>query len=178
MICHQLKGPELAVFLKYNYGMEFDEREAKSLSPEEYMDWILPDTVRFSSRTVQYDDLITHNFRLRDYPMVVGNAWGSTLFNILGTKVVLKMTPIDRYKGIRQIDRSIDELREQEANTGKTSKLMEVSMHIDTLSEVLRLLQGENEILFNVSTYVTVDDYELSQEMKQPVERCVECHQL
>ena len=168
MICHQLKGPELAVFLKYNYGMEFDEREAKSLSPEEYMDWILPDTVRFSSRTVQYDDLITHNFRLRDYPMVVGNAWGSTLFNILGTKVVLKMTPIDRYKGIRQIDRSIDELREQEANTGKTSKLMEVSMHIDTLSEVLRLLQGENEILFNVSTYVTVDDYELSQEMKQP----------
>ena len=132
------------------------------------MDWILPDMVRFSSRTVQYDDLITHNFRLRDYPMVVGNAWGSTLFNILGTKVVLKMTPIDRYKGIRQIDRSIDELREQEANTGKTSKLMEVSMHIDTLSEVLRLLQGENEILFNVSTYVTVDDYELSQEMKQP----------
>ena len=168
MICHQLKGEELAVFLKYSYGMEFDEREAKSLSPEEYMDWILPDTVRFSSRTVQYDDLITHNFRLRDYPMVVGNAWGSTLFNILGTKVVLKMTPIDRYKGIRQIDRSIDELREQEANTGKTSKLMEVSMHIDTLSEVLRLLQGENEILFNVSTYVTVDDYELSQEMKQP----------
>ena len=72
---------------------------------------------------------------------------------------------------IRQIDRSIDELREQESSTGKTSKLMEVSMHIDSLSEVLRLLQGENEILFNVSTYVTVDDYELSQEQKLPESR-------
>ncbi len=171
MDCHQLKGEELAVFLKYNYGMEFDEREVKNLSPEEYMDWILPDKVRITTRTVQYDDLITHNFRLRDYPMVVGNAWGSSMFNTLGTKVVLKMTPVERYKAIRQIDRSIDELREQESSTGKTSKLMEVSMHIDSLSEVLRLLQGENEILFNVSTYVTVDDYELSQEQKLPESR-------
>lgn len=166
--CRQLKGPELASFLKYNYGMDFDEREAYQLSPDQYMDWILPDKVKFAARTVQYDNLITHNFRLRDYPMVVGNAWGSSFFNTLGTRVVLKMQPIDRYKGIRQIDRSIDELREQEANTGKTSKLMEVSMHIDTLSEVLRLLQGENEILFNVNTYVTVNDYELSQEMMHP----------
>ncbi|HJA70261.1 MAG TPA: ATP-binding protein [Candidatus Lachnoclostridium stercoravium] len=171
MDCHQLKGEELAVFLKYNYGMEFDEREVKNLSPEEYMEWILPDKVRITTRTVQYDDLITHNFRLRDYPMVVGNAWGSSMFNTLGTKVVLKMTPVERYKAIRQIDRSIDELREQESSTGKTSKLMEVSMHIDSLSEVLRLLQGENEILFNVSTYVTVDDYELSQEQKLPESR-------
>lgn len=168
MICHQLKGEELAVFLKYSYGMEFDEREVKNLSPEEYMDWILPDVVRFTGRTVQYDELITHNFRLRDYPMVVGNAWGSSMFNMLGTRVVLKMTPVDRYKAIRQIDRSIDELREQESNTGKTSKLMEVSMHIESLSEVLRLLQGENEVLFNVNTFVTVDDYELSQQQKTP----------
>ena len=47
---------------------------------------------------------------------------------------------------------------------GKTSKLMEVSMHIESLSEVLRLLQGENEVLFNVNTFVTVDDYERSQQ--------------
>jgi hypothetical protein len=39
---------------------------------------------------------------------------------------------------------------------------MEVSEHIRTLTEVLRLLQGENEILFNVSTYVQANDYELS----------------
>ena len=82
MICHQLKGEELAVFLKYSYGMEFDEREVKNLSPEEYMDWILPDVVRFTGRTVQYDELKTHKFRQRDNPMVVGNAWGSSMYNM------------------------------------------------------------------------------------------------
>lgn len=167
MECHQLKGVELAIFLKYNYGMGFDEREAYGLTPDQYMDWILPDTITFTSRTVQYDDLITHNFRFRDYPAIVGNAWGAGFFNTVGTKVVLKMQPIDRYKAVRQIDRSIDELREQQNSTGKTSKLLEVSTHIDTLSEVLRLLQGENETLFNVSTYVTVFDYELSEKKKR-----------
>lgn len=167
MECHQLKGPELAIFLKYNYGVNFDEREAYQLSPDEYLDWILPESITFSTRTVKYDDLITHNFRLRDYPTVVGNAWGSNFFNDLGSRVVLQMKPVDRYKSIRQIDRSIDELREQENNTGKTSKLMEVGMHIESLAEVLRLLQGENETLFSVNTFITVFDYELTEQTNQ-----------
>lgn len=164
MECVQLNGPELAVFLKYSYGVQFDEREAFQLRPEELRDWIMPQKIKFALRTVQYDGLITHNFRLRDYPTTVGNAWGARFFNEPGTKVVLKMSPIDRYKAIRQIDHSIDELREQENSTGKTSKLLEVGMHIDTLSEVLRLLQGENEVLFNTAAFVTVDDYRLSEE--------------
>ncbi len=166
MECKQLQGKELAVFLKYQYNMTFDEREVDKLKPEEYMDWILPKTIKMTSRTVQYDDLITHNFRLRDYPTIVGNSWGAGLFNKVGTKVVMKITPIERYKAIKQIDQSIDELREQESSTGKASKLIEVSEHIDTLGEVLRLLQGENEILFNVSTYVQANDFELSEHMK------------
>ena len=165
MECHQLKDKELAVFLKYQYDMTFDEREVEQLKPEEYMEWILPDKIKFSMRTVQYDDLVTHNFRLRDYPTLVYNAWGSTFFNKIGTRVVMKMTPVDRYKAVRQIDASIDELREQGGSTGKYSKIMEVSEHINTLTEVLRLLQGENEVLFNVSTYVQANDYELSEHM-------------
>ena len=165
MECHQLEGRELAVFLKYQYDMVFDEREIEKIDPSEWMDWILPDTIKFTTRTVQYDDLITHNFRFRDYPTVVSNAWGAGFFNKQGTRVVMKMTPVERYKAVRQIDQSIDELREQEATTAKASKIMEVGTHIDTLAEVLRLLQGENEILFNVATYVQARDYELSEHM-------------
>ncbi|MCR4584936.1 MAG: DUF87 domain-containing protein, partial [Lachnospiraceae bacterium] len=165
MECKQLEGRELAVFLKYQYDMVFDEREIEKIDPSEWMDWILPDTIKFTTRTVQYDDLITHNFRFRDYPTVVNNAWGAGFFNKQGTRVVMKMTPVERYKAVRQIDQSIDELREQEATTAKASKIMEVGTHIDTLAEVLRLLQGENEILFNVATYVQARDYELSEHM-------------
>lgn len=165
MECHQLEDKELAVFLKYQYDMTFDEREVEKLTPDQYMDWILPDKIKFTARTVQYDDLITHNFRLRDYPTMVTNAWGAGFFNEIGTRVVMKMTPVDRYKAVKQIDGSIDELREQGNSTGKTSKIIEVNEHLKTLTEVLRLLQGENEILFNVSTFVQVNDYELSSHM-------------
>ena len=162
----QLKGKELAVFLKYNYGMTFDEREVNSLTPDQYMNWILPDRIKFTSRQVWYDDLITHQFRIRDYPVVVGNAWGASMYNDVGTKVVLRMTPIDRGKAVRQIDRSLEELRSQHNETGRASKLIDLNTQIQALANVLRLLQGENETLFNVNTFIQVNDYKLSEATK------------
>ncbi|EEG51348.1 VirB4 family type IV secretion system protein [Enterocloster asparagiformis] len=168
MDCHVLREQELAIFLKYNYSVIFDEREAWNLSPDQYMDWILPERIQITSRTVSYDEIITHNIRITDYPILVENAWGHGLFNRPDTRVVLKMKPIDRYKGIRQIDRAIDELREQGNSTGKTSKLMELNNHIETLAEVLSLLQGDNEMLMDVNIYITAYDYELSEARLHP----------
>lgn len=167
----QLVGPELAVFLKYNYDMYFDEREVNDLKPEEYMNWILPDEIKFTTRTVQYDNLITHQFRLRDYPVVVGNAWAASMYNTVGTKVVMCMTPIERSKAIRQIDRSLEELRSQHEETGRASKLIDLNTQIQALANVLRLLQGENEVLFNVNTFIQVNDYKLSEEMRSGVKQ-------
>lgn len=164
--CTQLEGADLAIFLKYNYGMNFDERVAHEISPDQYMDWILPDEINIGTRTIQYDDLYTHNFRLRDYPVIVGNSWGAQIFNTVGTKVIMKMTPIERSKGIRQIDRSLEELRDQRNNTGKASRIIDLDTQIEALAMVLRSLQGENETLFNVNMFIQVNDYELSEQKK------------
>ncbi len=86
----------------------------------------------------------------------------------MSTRVVMKIKPVDRFKAVRRIDRAIDELRGQETSTGKTSRLLEISQHIETLSDLLVLLQGENETLFDVNTYVTVYDYEQSEQAKRP----------
>ena len=163
MDCRVLGEKELVMFLKYTYTQAFDEREVYDLKPEEYMDWILPNSVQFTTRQIKYNDLITHTFRVKEYPTVVTNAWGHNMFNTVGTRVVLKMRPVDRYKSIRQIDRAIDELRTQAADTGKTSKIMELETHIETLASVLSMLQGDNETLFDVNIYVTAFDYELSE---------------
>ncbi|MBO5551141.1 MAG: DUF87 domain-containing protein, partial [Lachnospiraceae bacterium] len=164
--CRQLEGSGLAVFLKYNYGMNFDERIAKEIPPEKYMEWILPDEIKIGTRTVQYDDLITHNFRLKEYPVLVGNAWGAQMFNTVGSKVVMKMTPIERGKAVRQIDRSLEELRDQRNNTAKASRIIDLDTQIQALAHVLRSLQGENETLFNVNIFLQVNDYELSEQKK------------
>lgn len=168
MDCALLEGAELAVFLKYQYTALFDEREALELEPEAYMDWILPQKIEFASRTVKYDDVITHNLRLTDYPMMVSNAWGHQLFNIMNTRVVMKFRPVERYKSVKRIDRAIDELRGQLENTGKASRIIELESHINTLSELLTLLQGDNEVLFDTNTYVSIFDYEQSDRVKNP----------
>ncbi|MGN0597377.1 MAG: VirB4 family type IV secretion system protein [Ruminiclostridium sp.] len=162
----RLNQKELAVFLKYQYTQVFDEREIEALSPDQYMDWILPKKVEFTSRMVKYDGLITHTLKISDYPQFVTNAWGYRLFNMPNTRVVMKFKPVDRYQSIRRIDRAIDELRGQSGETGKTSKLMELGEHIDSLAELLALLQSENETLFDTNTYVTIYDYELTQRYK------------
>lgn len=163
MECSVLKDQEVAIFLKYNYTLDFDEREVYKLKPEEYMDWILPKKIEFGSRTITYDNLTTYNFRVADYPTMVGNAWGHSVFNQNGTRIVMKIKPVESYKGTRRIDRAIDELREQSNSTGKTSKLLELKTHIETLSEVLRLLQSNSETLFDVNLYLSVYDYDANE---------------
>lgn len=158
-----LEEKELVVFLKYSYTKDFDEREVEGLSPDRYMDWILPKEIEFTGRTVKYDGVVTHNLRVIGYPTFVKNAWGYQMFNMPDTKVVMKFKPIERAKSIRNIDRSIDELRGQESSTGKTSKLLEISNHIETLSTLLTMLQGDNETLFDVNIYVTVYDEEQTE---------------
>ncbi len=163
-----LNTKELAIFLKYNFSTDFDEREIDNLSEEEYYEWILPHEISFTARTTQIDDLVTHNFRIINYPTTVGNAWGSQLFNIPDTRVVMKLHPIDRFKAVRNIDRSLMELRGQVGMTSKDSKLLEIENHISTLQNLLVLLQGENEILYDVNIYVTVYDYDESMRRLNP----------
>ncbi|MCQ2518341.1 MAG: hypothetical protein MJ119_06205, partial [Lachnospiraceae bacterium] len=163
MDCHILSEKELVIFLKYNYGLYFDEREAYSLEREQYLDWILPKKIEFTTRQVKYDGVITHNFRIKDYPTLVTNAWGAGLFNTPHTRAVLKMKPVERYKSIRQIDHALEEVRSQYSDTGKVSKTMELETHFQSLTKVLSMLQGDNETLFDVNVYVTVYDYELTK---------------
>lgn len=157
--CKILDDRELALFLKYQYTREFDEHEIDSIPKERYIDWILPEKLEIRSRTVVIDDIVTHNLRVSEYPNTVLNAWGINLFDIPDTKVVMKLHPVEKFKAIRRIDRAIDELRGQSETTGKTSRLIELQQHVDTLSEVLTLLQNDNETLFEVNIYITIYEY-------------------
>ena len=53
-------------------------------------------------------------------------------------------------------------------SSGKTSRLMELQTHVDTLAEVLAMLQSDNETLLDVNIFVTAYDYELSEQMLHP----------
>ena len=156
MTSKKLDDRELAIFLKYNFSQNFEERDYDVLSPEEIINWIKPQDIIFKKNSTIIDGEETFNFTVRNYPISVLNAWGYQLFNIENTKVVMNLEPYDKYKAVRMIDRSLQELASQTEQSFKASSLIDKKTHIDTLVEVLRMLQNDNETLFKVTIHITL----------------------
>ncbi len=145
----------LALFLKYTNTLDFDEKEIDSIPKEKWAAWAMPQSLRFSMRRVEVDKMITHNMRVISYPTTVGDAWLAGVMSFPASKVVVKVSPMDKGKAVRTIDRSLTELRGQYMATNVDSKLIELQEHIDTLSSLLITLQQDNEALLSVNIYIT-----------------------
>lgn len=166
---HRLDDKELAVFLRYTNEVDFDEREIEDYDPADYAEFAMPHALEIKMRSLVLNDVVTHNFRTISYPLLVDDAWGARLFDMPGTKVVMKFSQMDRDKSIRAIDRSIQELNSQLEKTGVSSRVIELETHIQTLSELLVMLQNNNENLLAVNLYVTAFDIARTREDKMLV---------
>lgn len=149
-----LGAKDVAVFLKYCYTRDFDEREIDLLPPERYLDYIRPNNVKFNFADFVADGKYSFTFAAADYPLSVGNAWGADLFNVDNTKAVLNIRPVDRYKATKRIDRTVAEIGARE-NTSKASELIEQDTHLSTMGALLQSLQNENEMLFDCTLTIT-----------------------
>ena len=163
MQVRRLDDKGLALFLKYTNCLDFDEKEIDKLEPDKWVQWAMPEDVKFSMRKIEVNGILTHNLRVVNYPSVVGDSWLAGVMSFPGTKVVVKLTPMDREKSIKAIDRSLSELRGQYMATSLDSKLIELQEHIDTLSTLLVTLQRDNEALLSANIYITAYDAALTK---------------
>ena len=154
----RLDDKGLAIFLKYTNQLDFDERDVEKIRPEDLHLWAQPDTVDIKVRRVEVNHIITHNFRVVNYPTLVGDAYLAGVMSMPGTKVVVKCRPMDRAKAIRNIDHSLQELRGQWSETGVDSKRLEIETHLSTLQELLTTLQSDSESLLECNIYITAYD--------------------
>ncbi len=158
LVVRRLDTRGLALFLKYSNYLDFDEKEVDDISPENLAKWAMPQDLKFSMRRIAVNGIVTHNMRVISYPTTVGDAWMAGVMSFPGTKVVVKITPMDSQKSIRAIDHSLMELRGQYMNTSVDSKMLELKEHINTLSALLMTLKQDNETLLSVNIYVTAYD--------------------
>ncbi|SDB57491.1 AAA-like domain-containing protein [Ruminococcaceae bacterium FB2012] len=149
---------ELAVFLKYTNCLDFDERDIDRINPKDYVKWAMPESLAFNTRRADINKIVTHQMRVVNYPSDVGDAWLAGVMSVPSTKVVVKITPMERTKSIRTIDRSLQELRGRLMTTGVDSKRLELESHIETLSRLLVTLQQDNESLLTVNIYISMYD--------------------
>ena len=153
----RLNSKELAIFLKYSYDRDFDERDFDKYAQKDYIKHIYPDQVQFKTLcTKQNDKTLTH-FIITDYPLKVENAWAQELFDLPNTKVVMKNKPVEKYKAIKRIDNAINELLSQ-STLGKASSQIDKQTHLESLQVLLEGLQNDNEVFFDSTLIITAYD--------------------
>ena len=169
----------LALFLKYTFTDNFEESDIDLLADEELMSWVKPTEIRLTAKSAFIDGVETFNYSVRNFPLSVLNAWGYQMFNIEDTKVVMNIEPYEKNKAVRMIDRSLIELSSQSETSFKASSMLDKKTHIDTLVEVLRMLQNDNETLFSVTLHFTIynknrlTNVEAKKNLKKTIKRIV-----
>lgn len=146
-----LEGQDVAVFFKYCYTRNFDERYADEA--QDFADYVKPDTVRFSLGSYRADNVFAFTMAVKEYPLYVGNSWGADIFNIDNTKVVLTIKPVDKLKAIKRIDWAVGEVASQ--RRGKLSEAQAQETHMQTMALLQQSIQNENELLFDCTLTVT-----------------------
>ena len=179
MSSRMLDNKGLALFLKYTFTDNFEESDVDMLADEELMPWVKPTEVRFTPKSAVIDGVETFNYSVRNFPLSVLNAWGYQMFNIEDTKVVMNIEPYEKHKAVRMIDRSLIELASQSENSFKASSMLDKKTHIETLVDVLRMLQNDNETLFSVTLHFTIynknglKNAEAKKNLKKTIKRIV-----
>ena len=162
---------DTAIFLKYSFSRNFDEREAWDMPDEQLLEWVIPKEVEFKSNQYTIDGTQASVLAVADYPLRVKNAWGSELFNIPNTKVVMHIKPVDKFKAIRRIDKVIGEMETKQILSEKASEANSAETHRETMHALLDSLQTENESLFDVTLTVTSYNYLADENYKKKVRR-------
>ncbi len=162
---------DTAVFLKYSYSRNFDEREIKNLKDDELLAWVKPKEIVFHANKYKVDGTEAAVLAVSEYPLRVKNAWGADLFNIPNTKVVMRIKPVDKFKAIRRIDKCIGEMETKRIISNKASEANSAETHRQTMDELLNALQTENESLFDVTLTVTAYNYIGNENYKKSARR-------
>ena len=163
---------DTAIFLKYSFSRNFEEREVSKIDKEKIVDWILPKKAEFKSNKYILDEnLSCGSLAIADYPLRVKNAWGASIFDIPNTKVVLRIRPLDKIKAIQRIDRCIGEMETKEIMSYKASESNSAEIHKESMISLLDSLQSENEALLDVTFCITAYDYLKDENFKKKVKR-------
>ena len=128
---------ETAIFLKYSFSRNFDEREIKEIDDNRLIAWVKPKKVEFKANSYTVDETQAAVFAIADYPLRVRNAWGADVFNIPNTKVVLHVKPVDKFKAIKRIDKCIGEMETKQILSEKASEANSAETHRETMNALL-----------------------------------------
>ncbi|MCR5451736.1 MAG: DUF87 domain-containing protein [Lachnospiraceae bacterium] len=154
----KLDTKELIVFLKYTNHTDFEERDIDEFDIEDQYLFAMPEKIDIHPHHIRINGVCSYNYRIMGYPVNVDNAWMEKVMSIPSTKVVVKCSPVEREKAIRDIDRSLEELRGRLTGDMSDSVYIKLTADVQSLEELLEHIREENESLLEINIYVTAYD--------------------
>lgn len=151
-------GDKLLVFLRSTFNEMFDERELDILTPDQKIKWAVPDSIKFKINNTIIDGNVYRTFTLTDYPIEVPNAWMFPIFELDEARVVVNITPVDKYEAEKTLDKSLIEMEIKLNKAMKSSQKIESETHYQTLRDLLVSLKNNNQNLYNVNVHITADE--------------------
>lgn len=151
-------GDKLLVFLRSTFNEMFDERELSMLTPDQKIKWAVPDSIKFKINNTIIDDNVYRTFTLTDYPIEVPNAWMFPIFELDEARVVVNITPVDKYQAEKTLDKSLIEMEIKLNKAMKSSQKIESETHYQTLRDLLVSLKNNNQNLYNLNVHITADE--------------------
>lgn len=153
-----ITGDKLYVFMKSTFCTDFDEREVEMLGVKEKAEWVYPDDVRFGLKTTKIDGEQFRIFTVTDYPIEVPNAWAYPIFALDESRIMVNISPVDRYKAEKDLDKSLMEMENRLQKDLRSSERIEAQNHVETLKELLKGIKGANEQLFNTTIHIVAKE--------------------
>lgn len=151
-------GLDRLSFLRSTFSEKFDERELELLSEQDKVRWAFPDEVTFKSNTLSIDKQTFRCFTVTDYPLEVPNAWLYPLFQLEETRVVVNISPMDRWKAEKMLDKALMEMQIRMNKVAKQSKQIEQETQYETLMQLLQSLKNSNENLFDINIHLMANE--------------------
>ena len=153
-----ITGDELLVFLKSTFDDNFDQRELAIMNAEEKIKWATPNKVKFGINTTNIDGRAYRTFTVTDYPLEVANAWLYPLFQLDNCRVVVNITPIDKFKAEKTLDKSLMEMEIRMGKVFRESEKIEAQTHYESLRDLLASLKTNNENIYNTNIHITAEE--------------------
>ena len=91
----------------------------------------LKKSVRFNYKSTKFGKKLLYHFVITKYPLSVNNAWGTGIFNIPNTKIIMRCKAVPKDKATKRIDNAIMEIAGRKRN--KASKVVDAETHLATL---------------------------------------------
>ena len=150
-----MHGDELLVFLKSTFADDFNERELAVMNQEEKVKWACPDKIKFGITRTNIDGRDYRTFTITDYPLEVPNAWLYPIFDLDNCRVVVNISPVDRFKAEKQLDKSLMEMELKLSKVHRASEQIETQTHYESLRELLTSLKNSGENIFDTTIHIT-----------------------